>query len=90
MTHSPISFTVRMSGPGIDGATTASRIFGAEYEVPIGTTPLARSIFEVRTQTSLRCFSRTVGGELSDWVDAGATNTYEIGCNRTRPNSTSA
>ena len=41
MTHSPISFTVRMSGPGIDGAATASRIFGAEYEVPIGATPLS-------------------------------------------------
>ena len=44
MTHSPITFTVRMSGPGIDGAATASRIFDAEYEVPIGAPPLSRSI----------------------------------------------
>ena len=38
---------------------------------------------------SLRCVLRAVDGELSDWVDAGATNVFEIGCNHTRPNSTS-
>ena len=63
VTHSPISFTVRLGGPAMGAFSNATRIFGAEYDIHIE------------------------NGELTDWVDAGATNIYELGCHGPRPNS---
>ena len=75
MTHSPLTFTLELGG-------IWSRLSSLGTTRPIAS---ATRIFEVQYELPI-----SEGGQLTDMLDAGASNVYEIGCEGQRPNSSTA
>lgn len=71
MTHTPLHFKVQLGGPGWQ------QILTQEAATGIGN---ATRIFDAQYTIPI-----SIEGELDDWIDAGRTNVYEIGCYGPRP-----
>jgi hypothetical protein len=72
MTHTPVHFSAQLGGAGWQAIV--------EQEAATSGISNATRIFE--SQYTIPISST---GELDDWIDAGSTNVYEIGCNGPRP-----